>query len=188
MLLKIVDHLIAGDVPNGFLAPGNSPGTLSAGATTWSGGGTYVWEINDATGIVGTSWDLLDITGALTIDATSGNPFTIAITSLTAGNEAGEVPNWTPDANHSYSIAATTTGVLGFSTDKFTLNTTGFSNTTNGTWSLGVNGNTLDLIYTTASAVPEPGTYALLAGFLTLGFATTRRRRSRAHPSARYAL
>ena len=30
----------------GTLAPGNSPGTTNAGATTWEGGGNYDWELN----------------------------------------------------------------------------------------------------------------------------------------------
>jgi autotransporter-associated beta strand protein len=48
---------------NAFLAPGASIGTLFTGATTING--TYLVEIN------GTAADMLDVTGALTLDAAS---------------------------------------------------------------------------------------------------------------------
>ncbi len=43
----------------GTLSPGNSPGTINTGATGYNGGGTDVWEINNATGIKGADpgWD-----------------------------------------------------------------------------------------------------------------------------------
>ena len=39
----------------GTVAPGNSPGTLTAGNTTFASGGTYAFEINNATGTAGTN-------------------------------------------------------------------------------------------------------------------------------------
>ena len=168
-----VGQLILGN--GGILAPGNSPGTLNAGDTTWEGGGAFEWEINNAAGIVSTNWDLLNITGGLTITATEANPFSINLVSLTTGNEAGDVINFDQNANAVYSIAATTTGISGFTTDAFTLNTSGFSNDFSGLWSLTVDGNNLNLVYT--SAVPEPSSFAIIVGFLVLGFTTTRRAR-----------
>jgi fibronectin-binding autotransporter adhesin len=65
----------------GAISPGNSPGTISTGATTYNGGGSYLWEINKANGTQGADpgWDLQTITGGLTISAASGNPFNIAL-------------------------------------------------------------------------------------------------------------
>jgi hypothetical protein len=37
----------------GVLAPGNSPGTITAADVAWNGGGSYLWEINDALGTAG---------------------------------------------------------------------------------------------------------------------------------------
>jgi autotransporter-associated beta strand protein len=159
----------------GTLAPGDSPGTLFAGNTTWAGGGNYVWEINNATGVAGTNYDLLSISGSLTVNATSANPFTITLSSLTPSDLAGDVINFNSAANYTYIIASTTTGVIGFSADKFTLNTAGFTNLDPGAWSLNTAGNNLILLYAGAAAIPEPSTYAALAGLAALALAAWRR-------------
>jgi autotransporter-associated beta strand protein len=163
----------------GTISPGNSPGLLTAGATTFGPGGNYVWEINDAASpatSAGTRYDLLSITGTLTITATSGSPFAINLTSLLANNTAGNVINFNSSVNSSYTIATASGGIVGFSSDRFYLNTAGFSNSLNGgIWSIGTLGNDLNLTYTT-SAIPEPSTYAALFGASALALAAWRRR------------
>jgi autotransporter-associated beta strand protein len=159
----------------GTLSPGASPGTLAAGATTFAGGGGYRWEINNATGAAGTNWDLLSVSGALTITATSGNPFTLSLVSLTPGNDAGTLINFNAAQNSSYTIATASGGIVGFDAGDISINTGSFTNTVNGTWSLSAIGNNLNLVYTT-TAIPEPSTYAALAGVLMLAFAAHRRR------------
>ncbi len=164
----------------GTLAPGNSPGTLHAGATTFASGGSYLWEINNVDGTAGADpgWDLLAVTGGLTISATNADPFIIDVTSLTSGNVAGLATGFSTSASYSFTLVSTTTGISGFSADKFTVNTSGFANAFDGTWALALanGGNDLALTYTGVSAVPEPSTYALLAGFAALGIVTWRRR------------
>lgn len=162
---------------NGTYSPGNSPGTSNTGSQTWAGGGAYVWEINNATGVSGTNYDLLNITGSLNITATNASPFAINLTSLTTGNAAGNVINFNSAANYSYTIATASGGISGFGADKFTLNTSSFSNALDGgTWSLAQSGNHLNLNFT-ASAIPEPSTYAALAGLAALALAVHLRRR-----------
>jgi len=162
---------------SGTVSPGNSPGTLASGATTFAGGGNYVWEINHGTGTSGTNWDLLSISGALTITATSGSPFTINLTSLLADNSAGNVINFNTATNHTYTVATASSGITGFSSSAFTLDTAGFTNALNGgSWSIGTAGNDLNLTFT-ASAIPEPSTYAALLGAAALALAAHRRRR-----------
>ena len=73
----------------GTISPGNSPGILTTAAETWDGGGTYVWELNSATGSAGTNWDLLNIGGTLTINSSLANPFVIDVRSLGFDNLAG---------------------------------------------------------------------------------------------------
>lgn len=152
----------------GLLSPGNSPGTLSAGNTSWNGGGGYLWEINDVDAGAGADpgWDLLDVTGTLTIGATDVNPFTIYVTSLTLGNVSGSVHDFNTLTSYQWLIATASGGVSGFSTDKFTLNTSSFSNPNSGLWSVSNVGNNVYLNYTGGeafAAVPEPSTLGLIA-------------------------
>jgi hypothetical protein len=159
----------------GQISPGASPGTLTAGATTFAGGGIYTWEINNATGTVGTNYDLLSITGGLAITATSGSPFTINLTSLLANNTAGSVINFNNTTNYSYTVATASSGITGFGAENFSLNTSGFVNALGGgSWSIAQSGNDLNLIFT--SAIPEPSTYAMLIGAGALAVAAWRRR------------
>ncbi len=168
----------------GTLSPGASTGTLSAGNTTLQGGAVFNWEVNHVAGTPGgtSGWDLLAISGSLTLDATSGNPLTIRLNSLN-GSVAGLAAGFSSSANYSFTFVTTTLGVGNFAANAFTFDSTGFQNPFTGTWSVGLNGNDLVLNYA-GSAIPEPSTYALWAGVAGLLFAGVRRQRSR-RPSAR---
>lgn len=63
-------------------APGNSVGILATGPQTWHGGAMLAIQIADATGEAGSSWDLLEIGGTLTLhDSLSpADPFHIGLT------------------------------------------------------------------------------------------------------------
>jgi autotransporter-associated beta strand protein len=164
---------------NGTLAPGNSPGTLTAGDTTFAGGGTYQWQLNDAAGSAGTNWDLLAVNGTLTLSATSANPFTLDLTSLTLADATGDAANFNAASDYSFTFLTTTNGVSGFLSDAFAIDTTHFTNPFSGTWSVSLTNSGHDLsLHYTASAVPEPSTCAMIAGLAALGLATLRRRRA----------
>ena len=105
----------------GTLAVGNSPGQLNAGNTTWAGGATYAWEVDDFTGNDtdflagrGTNWDFLNVTGTLNVTATGGaSRFIIDVISLLAADNLtkGAADEWDPLKGYSFSIATATGGI-----------------------------------------------------------------------------
>lgn len=154
---------------NQVISPGNSPGTATTTSQTWANLGAYDWEINQATGGTAGSdpgWDLINLTSDLTISATSDIRFTINVISLGLDNLAGDATGFNAGANYNWLMADSANAIIGFSADKFTINTSEFTNDFAGTFGialgsdLGIGDNTqLYLTYT----VPEPSTYALLA-------------------------
>ena len=151
----------------GVLSPGNSPGLLVSDTQTWEGGGSYLWEINNAGGSEGMNWDLVSISAGndLDITATTSSKFTISIYGLTAGNESGVVPGFDNTQNYVWTIATVGIGgsITGFDPAAFTLDSSAFANNNNlagGMFSIATNGNDLNLVFT--SAIPEPSTYVLI--------------------------
>jgi len=143
-----------------IIAPGNSPGDATTPNQTWLGGGAYEFEINDATGALGTNWDHLSVTSALDISAlTAGTPFTIQLVSLDALNAAGLAQNFSSAGTYSWEFASFGSLTGTFAADLFTVDTSNFDNSFGGAFTVDQVGNTLVLNY---SAIPEPSTYALL--------------------------
>lgn len=164
----------------GILAPGNSPGTLTVGDTIFAGGGTYLWQIQDASGSSGLVWDQLTIDGSLTLNATAETPFHIVLQSLSAGDTPGALANFDATRDHAYTLATISGNVIGFDADAFAfdLDAHGFANDLlGGAWSLSLTDGNLRLSFA-AAAVPEPSTYAVIGGLLAL-LAALRRRRAR---------
>ncbi len=141
-----------GSVPGGVnlsgtISPGASPDTLNSGAQTWNSGATYLWEINDTAGAQGTDpgWDWLNISGALTINASSASPIVLSINSLEpTGNTPGDAANFNNASEYAWTIATATGGIIGFDASKFSLNAGGFLNDVgNGAFVLVQSGNSL---------------------------------------------
>lgn len=162
----------------GKLAPGNSTGILNTGSTTFLGGGNYDWEIDTfGGGVVGTNWDFLNITGDLTISANSGSQFIIDVISLLATTDtAGSASNFNDGSNYSFAIATASGSINGYAADAFRIDTSAFRNSFTGTWGTGLSndGKSLNVIYTAATAIPEPGSASLL--LIGLGYLVLRRR------------
>lgn len=95
----------------------------------------------------------------LTIAANSGNRFTLHLQSLLANYSAGAASKFDPLQNHRYTLVSTSGGILGFASDEFSIDASGFSNALyGGQWSVAVSRQSLMLDYTAAAAVPEQGT------------------------------
>lgn len=148
----------------GTLAPGNSPGSISLGATTYNDGGTYQWEINNWTGTNrGTDFDFQNTTGTLSVASTPGtfptNTFKINVTGLN-GNAPGNIANFDPSHSRSWTIAEASAGITGFAANKFTIDTSHVvDNLAGGSFSLSTvngTGSIQDLVLTFTPGGTQP--------------------------------
>jgi autotransporter-associated beta strand protein len=165
----------------GTLSPGNSPGFMATGSQTWVNGGDYNFQMLDATGIAGTGFDQIQVTGSLDLTNLTAAGFAINLWSLasTGPDTNGNALNFNNSIDQSWIILTTTGGITSFDAANFTVNvganngTSGFSNALGGgSFSLGADSNNLILSFT---AVPEPSA-ALLGG---IGLLLLVRRRTR---------
>ncbi|MCG3146684.1 MAG: hypothetical protein PCFJNLEI_00118 [Verrucomicrobiae bacterium] len=157
--LKGVGTLLTGGgqsvvITNGAtLAPGNSPGLLTVDNVTWHGGSFFQLEVTNFTGTAGTSWDLLNVTGALTINP-NGNPFIVNLDSMS--NSAAAV-NF--NASNDYTLAFVNFGSqTGFNSSDFQVNTNAFNiggAPAPGSWGVALVGANLYLTYSALSITPD---------------------------------
>ncbi|HEY0966560.1 MAG TPA: autotransporter-associated beta strand repeat-containing protein [Opitutaceae bacterium] len=162
------------------LSPGSSPGTMTfSSGLTLNSGGTLAFEIRDAnTGLnpgASTSWDLLSISGTLAVNASSASPFTIQVKSLNSDFASGNAANFNESTNYAWKFAGATS-ITGFEANAFTIDRSGFTNSSLGSFFVSRSGNDLLLNFT---PVPEPETYVLMGAGLSLLAASALRRRKR---------
>jgi fibronectin-binding autotransporter adhesin len=161
---------------NGTFSPGNSVGSATSGTTTWDAGGKYLFEINNTQGAAGSNWDVWNMTGNLSI--TGASPFTIVLSSLSAANQPAPLVNFDPLAFYSWLVASTTGTISGFTPTAVQVDTSLFQNDkSQGSFWVSESGDAKQLYLNYTSAVPEPGTLALLLLGMCLlaavGFAKT---------------
>jgi len=168
----------------GTLSPGNSPGELATGSQTWAVGGDYNWQIFDATGLAGTGFDTVNVTGTLNLGSLTAGSFGINLWSLSSAlATSGNAINFDGSSDYSWALVSTTAGVSGFEASDFAINlgsingTSGFTNTAGGVFSLALSGDSQTLLLN-YSAIPEPSSWALFALGLTLVGVCVRRRQT----------
>ncbi len=144
------------------LSPGASPGTLTfSGDMTWNTAGNYNWQMLSGTGTAGSAWDLISVSGSLSIGATSAGPFNVNLWTLSgiSPDVSGSSSNFSSTTSGTWRIATAAGGISGFAADKFRVVTTatngtdGFANSLGGgTFSIAQSGNNLNLVFTKSSA------------------------------------
>jgi hypothetical protein len=132
-------------------------GALTTGSETWNGGANYLFQLDSATNSSG--WDLLNISGTLDIEATTGSQFTIKLVSMADASTPGLVPDFNGGSSYTWTIATTSGGILNFDASKFAIDSSAFANAHSGTFSVAVVGNSLVVNYTVALTAP------VLSGF-----------------------
>lgn len=120
--------------------------TVVALTNTWAAGGNLALNVTNASGSPGAGYSSLNLTGYLDVQATTGNPITLNVTSYD-GSSPGNAAGFNYNSNYTWTVASTTRGVLGFSADKFVLNTSSFANDlAGGTFSVALSGDGLSVI------------------------------------------
>lgn len=168
------ENLVISD--GGAVSPGASPEEMTALNSEWAAGGKYIWEINalsSAGGTAGdaTGWDLLSVSGSLTISALPSDPFFIELHSLDSSDAAGLLAGFDSSTSSSWLIATAANGAFSsLNLASLEVDDTFFANNlAGGSFSLfAQNGGTeLFLAFTPQSIsdspiVPEPATGILL--------------------------
>lgn len=163
----------AGQVIN----PGSGVGSAATTSQTWANAGSYEWNINRADGSAGQAgggWDLLNLSGSLTLGASSSDPFTIRMVSLGLNQLPGEASGFDKLTSYAWLIASSASPVENFNTSKFLLDSSGFMNSYDGVFGVArgdsVAGGDLNQLYVTYTAVPEPSVWSfMLLGALVVG-------------------
>ena len=158
------------------LSPGTTaPGSFNSVNESWNSGSTFLVKIKDTAAGEGTGWDLLKITGSLTIGTSTGNPLFVDLHSLALNNAAGSLYNYNNSMSYNWRIITTTAGITFNSGQNvntaFDLLLGNFNNNTGGGhFSLNLANNNKDLVLSfTPAQVPEPKTRSMIAlGFLLL--------------------
>jgi autotransporter-associated beta strand protein len=163
---------IGGVVTNGAggaISAGQGVGLLNTGPQVWSGGSTNVWEISDASSAAGTGWDLLNISGDLTINATTDNKVFIDVVSLTLAGLPGTASAFDSMQNYAWTLAKTSGGIVFAPGESeltvFELMLGGFGNPfSGGRFGLARanGGKDITVTYTAPMPIPEPEKWVFL--------------------------
>lgn len=133
---------------NGLVAPGSPStvtgygiGSLRALNTVFNTNAAFEMNVRtwSETSIEPSSggWDFLEVRGNLALSNTAANPFTVNLISMTNNTNTG-LSSFNPNLNYTNAFVAVSGSLTGnaFNTNMFVLNTNGFQNPVNGTFSI----------------------------------------------------
>jgi uncharacterized repeat protein (TIGR01451 family) len=136
--------------------------TLQGLTNYWYGGSNLIVNVFDAGGGPGAGYSQTNYLGVLEVLATGTNPFAIKLDSFNGG-APGPAANFDNDSNYVWTIATTTRGVIGLTTNQFIVDTGAFTNDlAGGTFGvvLSDDGKSVNLIFTpNHSPVANPVNY-----------------------------
>ena len=185
----------------GILAPGNSPGKITAASLSLAGGGTFEFEVSgvvdlfgnpvaiagvDPAAVAGLYYDTIAVTGQLSLSQLlTGPKFQLNLRSLFDG-AVGAVNGWDPGVDWQFTLFSY--GSLDLAPNTylnrlFAINSDNFLNL-DGTpvdashFSV-VNDSLNNQVLLVYSTIPEPSTYGLMLGGLALAATAYRRRRAK---------
>jgi autotransporter-associated beta strand protein len=115
-------------------------GILTAATATLGPDSGFNWEVTDWSGVAGTGFDRLNLTGAATLSATPANPLVIRIDDINL-----PLDNFT-ETSKTFDIVTAAGGITGFDLAAITLDASGFTSGI-GTWSVSLAGTALRLTY-----------------------------------------
>ncbi|HMP83721.1 MAG TPA: Ig-like domain-containing protein, partial [Verrucomicrobiota bacterium] len=158
---------------NGTVSPGTSVGTLSTGPQSWYGGGSYIWELSNATGTAGSGYDRINAgANPIAINASSANKFRLKLVTLN-GSSPGMAANFNLNSNYVWTIASGGS-LQGFDTNKFEIDASAFQNPIgSGTFSLEQSGGDLRLRFSFVADELAVATAALPAGDVDVPYTAT---------------
>jgi len=110
---------------NGAISPGNNfaGGMTNNGPVALGAGGRFVVTAQDALAGPGTGWGFLQVNGAVNVQSTAGNPFTVSVQTPN-----GPAANFDYHTNFDWVIATASGVVAGFVPADFTVDNSQFAN------------------------------------------------------------
>ena len=130
---------------------GSGPITVTGGLTLASGG-SYDWQMLDATGAAGTGWGLISTDAVSFSSLSSANRFHVNLWSLAGTGTNGDAQHFDPAVAGSWRMLTSASTISGFDPANFSLTTSatgasgGFTNSLlGGTFSLALSGDSLGI-------------------------------------------
>jgi uncharacterized repeat protein (TIGR01451 family) len=149
-IITVIAHDNGGSANGGIDSVTNTFTVTVRGRTnTWDQNGNLSFAISDALGAPGSGFTQTNYLGVLDVRATSSQPFTIDLSTL-SGLNPGFAANFAFTNAYTWTIATTTRGVIGFSSASFAFDTAGFTNDLGGgvfTVALSSDSNSVNLLF-----------------------------------------